>query len=130
MEVLGDLAIDTSSFNSGESPFEGRIFRTTWEELERQGLVRRNQKRRLQLSTFDRLLWVWLSGIWADWRSALRIVKPETVIAWHRKSFRLYWSWKSRARQGRPSVPVEVRELIRRMSAANPLCCANIPSDL
>ncbi len=83
-------------------------------------LQRRNQKRRLQLSTFDRVLWVWLSGIWADWKSALRIVKPETEIASHRKGFRLYWRWKSRPRHGRPPVMTEVRELIRRMSAANP----------
>src|SRR5271169_1060658 len=58
-------------------------------------LRRRNQQRRLQLSAFDRLLWIWLLRIWADWKSALRIVKPETVIAWHRKGFRLYWSWES-----------------------------------
>src|SRR5271169_4606057 len=58
-------------------------------------LQRRNQKRRYQLSTLDRLLWVWLSRVWAGWRSALRIVKPETVMAWHRKGFRLYWRWKS-----------------------------------
>ena len=55
-----------------------------------------------------------------DGRSALRIVKPETVIAWHRKGFRLYWSWKSRPRQGRPPVSAELRELIRKMSVANP----------
>jgi|HubBroStandDraft_4_1064222.scaffolds.fasta_scaffold17003_4 hypothetical protein len=73
-------------------------------------LQRRNQKRRLQLSAFDRLLWVWLSRMWADWKSALRIVKPETVIAWHRKGFRLYWRWKSRPRHGRPPVTTEVRE--------------------
>jgi hypothetical protein len=48
------------------------------------------------------------------------IVKPETVIAWHRRGFRLYWSWKSRHRQGRPSVSKEVIDLIRRMSLANP----------
>jgi len=83
-------------------------------------LQRRNQKRRLQLSTFDRLLWVWLSRVWADWKSAPRIVKPETVIAWHRKGFRLYWRWKSRPRHGRPPITTEVRELIRRISAANP----------
>ena len=53
---------------------------------------RKNQKQRLRLSVADRLLWVWLSRVWTDWRSALRIVKPETVIAWHRKGFRLYWS--------------------------------------
>jgi len=66
-------------------------------------LQRRNQKQRLRLSVADRLLRVWLSRIGPDWRSALRIVKPETVIAWHRKGFRLYWAWKSRARQGRRS---------------------------
>ena len=58
-------------------------------------LQRKNQKERLRLSVADRLLWVWLSRVWPDWRSALRIVQPETVIAWHRKGFRLYWSWKS-----------------------------------
>jgi putative transposase len=55
-------------------------------------LQRKHQKQRLRLSVEDRLLWIWLSRIWADWRSALRVVKPETVIAWHRKGFRLYWS--------------------------------------
>ena len=83
-------------------------------------LQRRKQKQRLRLSLADRLLWVWLSRIWPEWRAALRIVKPETVIAWHRKGFRLYWSWKSRPRKGRPPVSTEVRELIRRMSVANP----------
>jgi len=83
-------------------------------------LQRKKQKQRLRLSVADRIFWVWLFRVWADWRSALRIVKPETVIAWHRKGCRLYWSWKSRSRQGRPSVSAEVRELIRRMSAANP----------
>jgi hypothetical protein len=53
-------------------------------------LQRRHQKQRLRLSLADRLLWVWLSRIWPEWRAALRIVKPETVIAWHRKGFRLY----------------------------------------
>ena len=81
---------------------------------------RRNPKKRLRLSQADRLLWIWLSRFWPEWRSALRIVKPETVIAWHRKGFRLYWSWKSRPRKGRPPVSTEVRELIRRISAANP----------
>ena len=84
-------------------------------------LQRKHQKQRLRLSVADRFFWVWLSRIWADWRSALlRVVKPETVIAWHRKGFRLYWSWKSRRRQGRPPVSVDLRGLIRQMSAANP----------
>jgi transposase InsO family protein len=58
--------------------------------------------------------------LWNDWRSTLLIVKPETVIAWHRKGFRLYWNWKSRHLEGRPSVSNEVRNLIRKMSLANP----------
>jgi hypothetical protein len=63
---------------------------------------------------------VWISQLWHDWWSALLIVKPETVIAWHRKGFRLYWSWKSRRREGRPTVRPEIRNLIRQMSLANP----------
>ncbi len=63
-----------------------------------------------------------LSRVWEQWRSALVIVKPETVIAWQRKGFRLYWSWKSRAgKSGRPCVSLEIRELVRQMSTANPL---------
>jgi putative transposase len=83
-------------------------------------LQRSNRSRKLRLGVADRLLWVWLSQLWSGWRSALRIVKPETVIAWHRKGFRLYWNWKSRHPQGRPSISREVIDLIRRMSLANP----------
>ena len=52
---------------------------------------------------------------------ALVIVKPETVIRWHRAGFRLFWRWKSRSRGGRPRVPLEIRQLVREMSLANPL---------
>ena len=83
-------------------------------------LQRVHQNRRLRLRSCDRLVWVWLSGVWSNWRSALRIVKPETVIAWHRQGFRLYWKWKSRVRPGRPSVPTQVQNLIQKMSSANP----------
>ena len=69
----------------------------------------------------DRLLWVSFSRVWCHWRTALVIVKLETVIAWHRRGFRLFWTWKSRRRTGRPTVPQEVGNLIRTMSAANPL---------
>ena len=79
-----------------------------------------HQNRRLRLRSCDRLVWVWLSRVWSNWRSALCIVKPETVIAWHRQGFRLYWKWKSRVRHGRPSVPTEVQNLIQTMRSANP----------
>ena len=67
------------------------------------------------------LLWVALSRLWSDWRSSLLIVKPGTVVAWHRQGFRLYWTWKSRQRIGRPKINTEVREIIQKMSRANPL---------
>ena len=90
--------------------------------LRHQLAVLQRQKKRVSLRAADRLLWVLLSRIWKQWRSALVVVKPETVIAWHRKGFRLYWRWKSRAGKcGRPCVSRETRELIRQMSKANPL---------
>ena len=67
----------------------------------------------------DRILWVWLSRLRADWRSSLVIVKPGTVIRWHRQGFRLYWRWKSREQPGRPKIDAETRSLIRRMSREN-----------
>jgi hypothetical protein len=85
-------------------------------------VLRRSVSSRPSLRTWDRVLWVWLSRIWPAWRPALFIVKPETVIAWHRKGFRLFWTWKSRRHcTGRPKTSKEVRELIRKMSKDNPL---------
>jgi putative transposase len=83
-------------------------------------LQRTNKDRRLRLNASDRFLWVWLSQMWSGWRSALLIVKPDTVIAWHRQGFRLYWKWKSRHPQGRPTISREVTDLIRKMSLADP----------
>ncbi len=83
-------------------------------------LQRSSRGHKLRLSSADRALWVWLSRLWTAWRSALIIVKPETVIVWHRQGFRLYWRWKSRHPAGRPSVSSEVADLIRTMSFANP----------
>ena len=83
-------------------------------------LQRSSRGQRLRLRVFDRLFWVWLSRLWSGWQSVLLIVKPETVISWHRKGFRLYWAWKSRHRQGRRNVSAEIRDLIRKMSVANP----------
>src|SRR5882762_10545554 len=85
------------------------------------GVLRRSVKRP-KLSSADRLLWTWLCEVWSDWRSALVIVKPQTVIGWHRKGFRLFWTWKVRHGQpGRPPVSKEIRQLIRKMSRENPL---------
>jgi transposase InsO family protein len=85
------------------------------------GALHRSVKRP-KLTVADRLFWASLSKVWSHWRSTLVIVTPETVIAWHRKGFRLFWTWKARCGQrGRPSVPKEVRQLIRKLSRENPL---------
>lgn len=82
-------------------------------------ILQRSSNKRRRLRASDRILWVWLSQLWSDWRSALLIVKPETVIRWHRQGFRLYWRWKSR-HPGRPDAGREIRELIRKMCVSNP----------
>jgi putative transposase len=83
-------------------------------------LQRTPYPKRLLLNRTDRCFWVWLSRFWSGWRSALIIVKPETVIGWHRRGFQWYWTWKIRhGRPGRPKVPRETRELIRTMSREN-----------
>src|SRR6202521_2962097 len=85
------------------------------------GVLQRSARKRSKLTPRDRLLWAWLSRIWSDWRSALTIVQPETVIAWHRRRFRLFWAGRIRRGQpGRPTLPREVRDLIRRMCRENP----------
>ncbi len=85
------------------------------------GVLQRSVKRP-KLASVDRLFWVWLSAIRKDWRACIFIVKAETVIAWHRKGFRLFWTWKvRRGKPGRPWVSREVRELIRTMSRENPI---------
>src|ERR1700736_1502460 len=90
--------------------------------LRHQISVLHRSAKRLKLTDADRVFWAWLSEVWSNWRSALVIVKPETVIAWHRRGFRWFWAWKIRhGKRGRPNVPEEVRELIRRMSRENPL---------
>ena len=77
--------------------------------------------RRPQLRTRDRLFWILLAKAWQEWRTAIMIVQPETVVRWHRRGFRLYWAWKSRRRWGRPAIGRDLRDLIRQMSRANPL---------
>ena len=84
-------------------------------------VFQKNAPLRLRLQRSDRLLWVLLSRWWPGWRHSLHIVRPDTVIAWHRRAFAWYWTRKSRRRPGRPNVAAEIRHLIREMSQANPL---------
>jgi hypothetical protein len=96
----------------------------------RRDLVLENLALRQQLAAFkargkpprirpaDRAFWLVLRRFWARWRDVLVIVKPDTVVRWHRAGFRLYWNWISRRgrRLGRPPIAAEVRELVRQMA--------------
>ena len=84
-------------------------------------IQRRQSPKRLNFSTLDRLIFVGLYRLAPSVLGALAILKPETAICRHRAGFRLYWRWKSRHRGGRPTVPLEIRQLIRERSIANPL---------
>jgi transposase InsO family protein len=88
--------------------------------LRQQLAVYHRQRPRPKLKISDRVFWTWLARCWTDWKSALVIVQPDTVVRWHRAGFRLYWRWKSRPRRpGRPRTASDIRELVRRMSREN-----------
>ena len=76
-------------------------------------------QKRVHVQPHERVFWVALSKTWASWRSALIMVKPATVIAWHRRSFQRYWRWRTR-KPGRPPIPMEHIALIRRISSDHP----------
>jgi len=84
-------------------------------------VLRRTSPKRFAFRTLDRLVFVGLCRLVPGIVDALAIVRPESVVRWHRAGFRSFWRWKSRRRGGRPRVPLEIRQLIRAMSMANPL---------
>jgi len=89
--------------------------------LRQQLAVFKRRQTRPRLRRLDRLFWIVLGRLWPGWPETLIIVKPETVVSWHRAGFRAFWRWRSGLRQpGRPKVSEEMRQLIRRMKAENP----------
>jgi putative transposase len=85
-------------------------------------ILRRDQRTPVRLTRLDRALWVLFYRLWPRCLDAVVIVKPETVVRWHRLGFRAFWSWKSRPRgRGRPAVPADIRNLIGRISRENTL---------
>jgi len=89
--------------------------------LRQQLSVFKRDVQRPKLTDRDRIFWIGLRMIWQDWKSALVIVRPETVISWHRKRFKQYWWRLSQPKQpGRPRTRSEIRELIHDMATANP----------
>ena len=90
--------------------------------LRQQVAAMKRSIKRPQLRSRDRLFWILLSRFWSNWQQALIVVKPETVVRWHKKGFKLFWRFKSRRKgPGRPPVSPEIRDLILKMAKANPL---------
>ena len=97
--------------------------------LEAENLLLRHQLKialrrtppRLRLHGSDRALLVWITRIWPNLLDLSQVVKPETILRWHRSGFKAFWRWKSRHRAGRPKIDRELRDLIQRMSKENPL---------
>jgi putative transposase len=87
------------------------------------------RRRRPRLTAADRRFWVVLRASWSDWAAALVIVKPATVVAWHRRMYRAYWHRLSRPR-GRPRIDTQLRDLIRRMATENRWGAARIHGEL
>ena len=83
--------------------------------------LRRKSPERLTFTSMDRLVFAGLYRLAPGVLDALKIVRQETVIRWHRAGFRAYWRWKSRPRSGRPKTRLEIRQVIREISLANPL---------
>ena len=89
--------------------------------LRQQVAVLKRSVPRPRVQRRDRIFWVLLRRFWPEWRDSLALVKPATVVAWHRQGWRLLWKLKSRGKPGRPPIAMELRELIRRLSRENRL---------
>jgi putative transposase len=87
--------------------------------LRQQVAVLKRKRPRPKLNSWDRLFWTALRQCWSRWSDVLVLVKPDTVIGWHRSAFRLYWRWRSRPLGGRPKITAEIRALIRRLAQEN-----------
>ena len=121
--VLSDLATSVSSFfHLLLLLFRSRLsMQLEVLALRHQLTVYRRSGVRPRLKPGDRLLWAGLSRVWSGWQNALVFVQPATVVRLQRRRFAEHWARLSRGRRpGRPSVALELRALIRRMSQANP----------
>ena len=87
--------------------------------LRQQVAVLKRKRPRPLLNWLDRLFWTALRTLWPRWSDVLLIVKPETVVGWHRAGFRLYWRWRSRRYGGRPKISQEIRKLVRTLAIEN-----------
>jgi hypothetical protein len=105
------------------TPFRSKLALEAENAALRQQIIvlRRKLRGRIRLSNGDRLFFVWLYRLFPAVTRALMIIRPDTLVRWHRSGFRHFRRWKSRRRIGRPKIEYELRALIRRMNAENPL---------
>jgi hypothetical protein len=105
------------------SPFKSRLRLEAENAVLRHQLMvlRRRPQGRIRLTSHDRWFFIQMYRWFPSILSALTIVRPETLVRWHRAGFRRYWRWKSRSSGGRPQIDTELRVLIRRISIENPL---------
>jgi len=114
------LALAAALLHAFLALFRSRGEQALVELILRQQLAVYAQARpRPRLTPTDRAFWIALHRLWPRWRELLVVVKPETVVRWHRKGFRLYWRALSQRGPGRPRIPQEVRELIHRLALEN-----------
>ena len=113
------------------SPFKSKLRLEAENAVLRQQLIvlRRRLHGRVRLTNHDRWFLIYLYRWFPSILKVLTIIRPETLIRWHRAGFRRYWRWKSRQRGGRPPVETELRALIRRMSIENTLWAPRIHGD-
>jgi putative transposase len=89
--------------------------------LRHQLIVLKRRTKRARLRHSDRVFWVTLRRLWPNWSKPLLIVRPETVVGWHRQGFRLYWRFRSRSKTvGRPTTSGDIRSIIQTMAHENP----------
>jgi hypothetical protein len=117
------LAFLTRPLRIARSRFDSQARLETENLMLRQRVIvlSRKSASRVRLRNIDRLIFVWLYRFFPSILNAITVLKPKTVIRWHRRGFRAYWHWKSRWRGGRPKFDREIRDLIRKMSRENPV---------
>src|SRR6516164_1917936 len=105
------------------SPFKSKMRLEAENAVLRHQLIvlKRSRRGRVRLTNHDRLFFIQLYRWFPSILQAVTIIRPETLVRWHRAGFRGYWRWKSRPLGGRPQIDLELRVLIRRMSRENPL---------
>src|SRR3974377_1763532 len=87
-------------------------------------VLQRKVRGRVHFTNSDRLFFIQLYRWFPSVLKAITVIRPETLVRWHRAGFRRYWRWKSRSLGGRPQIEADLRALIRRLSVDNPLLCA------